>query len=176
MFKPVSYLYFTLCLAWDLICYLLLLEVSSLLVTSFCSPICLRNHLQQIVSYYVSEDILYFQVDPYLGISDDFQVYVKPWADVREFGSAADNKDAASLLHDLRNQVYETDKIVVDSLVQSLSGITEVRFVIVNHGLYSYVTSYYLSLSYLRVLYECVLYVVSHLCFLFCLLSWSQMT
>lgn len=155
-----------------------MLEVSSLLVTSFCSPICLHNHLQQIVTYYVSEDILYFQVDPYLGISDDFQVYVKPWADAREFGSAADNKDAASLLHDLRNQVYETDKIVVDSLVQILSGITEVWFVIVNHGLYSYVTSYYLSLSlsHLRVLYECVLYVVSHLCFLFCLLSWSQMT
>ncbi|KAI8555542.1 hypothetical protein RHMOL_Rhmol05G0180500 [Rhododendron molle] len=71
------------------------------------------------------KSLVEYEVDPYLGISDDFQVYVKPWADVREFGSAADNKDAASLLHHLRNQVYETDKIVVDSLVQSLSGITE---------------------------------------------------
>lgn len=73
------------------------------------------------------KSLVEYEVDPYLGISDDFQVYVKPWADVREFGSAADNKDAASLLHDLRNQVYETDKIVVDSLVQSLSGITELE-------------------------------------------------
>jgi len=73
------------------------------------------------------KSLVEYEVDPYLGISDDFQVYVKPWADVREFGSAADNKEAASLLHDLRNQVYETDKIVVDSLVQSLSGITELE-------------------------------------------------
>ncbi|KAI8556998.1 hypothetical protein RHMOL_Rhmol05G0299600 [Rhododendron molle] len=73
------------------------------------------------------KSLVEYEVDPYLGISDDFQVYVKPWADVREFGSAADNKDAASLLHHLRNQVYETDKIVVDSLVQSLSGITELE-------------------------------------------------
>lgn len=52
---------------------------------------------------------------------------MKPWANVREFGSVADNKEAMSLLHDLRKQVCETDKIVVDCLVQSLSSITEVR-------------------------------------------------
>ena len=73
--------------------------------------------------------VIQTQVDPYVGISDDFQVYVKPRADVREYGSVADNQEATSLLFDLRNRTNETDKILVDSLVQSLSAITEVWFV-----------------------------------------------
>ncbi|KAF5952160.1 hypothetical protein HYC85_010104 [Camellia sinensis] len=64
-------------------------------------------------------------VDPYLGISDDFQVYVKPGADVREYGSVTDNQVATSLLFDLRNKISESDKILVDILVQNLSSSVE---------------------------------------------------
>ncbi|GFS38930.1 uncharacterized protein Acr_00g0060280 [Actinidia rufa] len=73
------------------------------------------------------KSLIEFDVDPYVGISDDFQVYVKPRADVREYGSVADNQEATSLLFDLRNRTNETDMILVDSLVQSLSAITELE-------------------------------------------------
>lgn len=66
------------------------------------------------------------QVDPYLGISDDLQVYVRPDADVREFGSAADNQLATSILFELRNKIYESENIVLDILVQNLTNITKV--------------------------------------------------
>ncbi|KAM7478464.1 hypothetical protein LguiA_026677 [Lonicera macranthoides] len=71
--------------------------------------------------------ILECDVDPYIGISDDLQVYVKPQADVREYGSPADNQAAASLLAELRNKIFEFDKIVQEILVHSLSGITEME-------------------------------------------------
>lgn len=67
-----------------------------------------------------------FQVDPYLAISDDFQVFVKPRADLREYGSVADNQMATALLLDLRNKICDTDKILLDTLVQNLSSIVEV--------------------------------------------------
>lgn len=66
------------------------------------------------------------QVDPYVGISDDLQVYIKPKADVRGYGSATDNEVAVSLLYELRSKMKESDKLIVDVLVQSLSGVTEV--------------------------------------------------
>ncbi|KAL6961804.1 hypothetical protein U1Q18_045402, partial [Sarracenia purpurea var. burkii] len=79
----------------------------------------------------LAEDMICFLlligVDPYVSISGDFQIYVKPRADVREYGSVADNQEATSLLHHLRNKIGETDKILVDSLVQSLSSITELE-------------------------------------------------
>lgn len=66
------------------------------------------------------------QVDPYLGIGDDLQVYVKPDADARQYGSAADNQLAASILIELRNKIYESENIVIDILVQNLTNITKV--------------------------------------------------
>ncbi|KAL7003167.1 hypothetical protein U1Q18_004325, partial [Sarracenia purpurea var. burkii] len=73
------------------------------------------------------KSLVEYDVDPYVSISGDFQIYVKPRADVREYGSVADNQEATSLLHHLRNKIGETDKILVDSLVQSLSSITELE-------------------------------------------------
>lgn len=70
--------------------------------------------------------ILQVQVDPYLGISDDLQVYVKPDADVREFGSAADNQLATSVLFELRKKIYESENVIIDFLVQNLTNITKV--------------------------------------------------
>ncbi|XP_062144485.1 protein SEMI-ROLLED LEAF 2 isoform X2 [Alnus glutinosa] len=66
-------------------------------------------------------------VDPYLVISDDLQVYVKPQVDIREYGSVTDNQLATSLLFELRNKIYESDNVIMDILVQSLSSITELE-------------------------------------------------
>ncbi|GMN44036.1 hypothetical protein TIFTF001_013233 [Ficus carica] len=64
-------------------------------------------------------------VDPYLGIGDDLQVYLKPDVDARQYGSAADNQLAASILIELRNKIYESENIVIDILVQNLTNITK---------------------------------------------------
>ena len=69
---------------------------------------------------------LQIQIDPYLGISDDLQVYLKPEVDVRGFGSVADNQLATSLLSELRNKLYESENVIVDILVQNLANITKV--------------------------------------------------
>lgn len=65
------------------------------------------------------------EVDPYLGIGDDLQVYLKPDVDARQYGSAADNQLAASILIELRNKIYESENIVIDILVQNLTNITK---------------------------------------------------
>lgn len=68
-----------------------------------------------------------YDVDPYLGISDDLQVYVKPQADIRVYGSDSDNQLAASMLIELRNKMYESDNLIMDIMVRSLSSITEME-------------------------------------------------
>ncbi|XP_031249114.1 protein EFR3 homolog A [Pistacia vera] len=66
-------------------------------------------------------------IDPYLGISDDLQVYVKPQADVRGYGSYSDNQLATSILFELRNKMHESDKAILDVITQNLSTITELE-------------------------------------------------
>ncbi len=82
--------------------------------------------LQILIVFLPKIHLLQFQFDPYLGISDDLQVYVKPQADIRDYGSVTDNQLASSLLLELRNKIYESDTVIMDILVQNLSGITEV--------------------------------------------------
>ncbi|KAJ4969378.1 hypothetical protein NE237_016079 [Protea cynaroides] len=64
-------------------------------------------------------------VDPFLGIGDDLQLYIKLQADVRECGSAADHQAASSFLSKLRETFHESDKVILDILVRSLSRATE---------------------------------------------------
>lgn len=66
-----------------------------------------------------------YDVDPFVAINDDLQVCVKPQANVRDYGSVTDNQVAMSLLLELRNKIYESDKVIMDILIQSLSSITE---------------------------------------------------
>lgn len=66
-----------------------------------------------------------------MAINDDLQVCVKPQANVRDYGSVTDNQVAMSLLLELRNKIYESDKVIMDILIQSLSSITEVSHFIV---------------------------------------------
>ncbi|KAL5194519.1 Pentatricopeptide repeat-containing protein [Glycine soja] len=46
-------------------------------------------------------------VDPFLSISDDYRVYAKIHVDVREYGTAADNQLACSVLSELQNKRRE---------------------------------------------------------------------
>lgn len=71
--------------------------------------------------------LLLLQVDPYLGISDDLQVHAKPQADVRDYGSASDNQLASSLLLEMKNKAFESDKVIMDTLIQNISNATEVQ-------------------------------------------------
>ncbi|GFP87928.1 hypothetical protein PHJA_000936500, partial [Phtheirospermum japonicum] len=64
-------------------------------------------------------------VDPYVGIGDDFQVYVKSQSEVKDYGSASDNEEALSTLVELRDKAFESDKIVLSILAESLSTITK---------------------------------------------------
>ncbi|XP_009783972.1 protein SEMI-ROLLED LEAF 2 [Nicotiana sylvestris] len=66
-------------------------------------------------------------VDPFLGINDDYQVYLKPQADVRAYCSAADNEAAVISLSELRSKIHECHEIIKDILVKSLSSIAEVE-------------------------------------------------
>ncbi|KAF2307308.1 hypothetical protein GH714_026229 [Hevea brasiliensis] len=71
------------------------------------------------------KSVLPNDVDPYLGISDDLQVHAKPQADAREYGSVSDNQIASSLLLELRNKLFESDKVIMDTLIENLSNATE---------------------------------------------------
>lgn len=67
-------------------------------------------------------------MDPYVGINDDFQVFMKPQSEVKDYGSASDNEAALSALVKLRDKAHESDKIVFAMLVEGLSMITKVVF------------------------------------------------
>ncbi|KAL6514836.1 hypothetical protein OROGR_020415 [Orobanche gracilis] len=69
--------------------------------------------------------LLESDVDPYIGISDDFQVYVKSASEMKKYGSDSDNEEALSVLANLRDKGNEADKIVFSILVESLSTITK---------------------------------------------------
>ncbi|KAL2231298.1 UNVERIFIED_CONTAM: Protein SEMI-ROLLED LEAF 2 [Sesamum indicum] len=76
-------------------------------------------------TYNLHNLLLESDVDPYLGISDNFQVYVKSQSEVKDYGSVSDNEEALSTLLELREKAYESDKIVFSIFVESLSSITK---------------------------------------------------
>ncbi|KAH1138262.1 hypothetical protein GLYMA_10G146900v4 [Glycine max] len=64
-------------------------------------------------------------VDPFLSVSDDYHVYAKIHVDVREYGTAADNQLACSMLSELQNKIRECQSIIRDALVHNLANVTE---------------------------------------------------
>nr|DAD38267.1 TPA_asm: hypothetical protein HUJ06_008908 [Nelumbo nucifera] len=64
-------------------------------------------------------------VDPFLSIGNDSQLYIRPQADMRECGSASDCQVAMATLSELREVSCESDRIILDILVGSLSNVTE---------------------------------------------------
>ncbi|XVE63126.1 hypothetical protein DITRI_Ditri06bG0174900 [Diplodiscus trichospermus] len=73
------------------------------------------------------KSIVPFDADPYLGVNDELQVFVRPQADVRGYGSVTDNQLASSLLFELRDKIYESNHVMMDILVQNLSTITDME-------------------------------------------------
>ncbi|KAL8208906.1 hypothetical protein R6Q57_008318 [Mikania cordata] len=73
----------------------------------------------------VLKPVLKSDVDNYLGISDDFQVYVKPQTNVKEYSSDHDNQRAAALLVELQRKMSRSYVTIVDILVQKLSSIIQ---------------------------------------------------
>ncbi|KHG02153.1 Protein EFR3 [Gossypium arboreum] len=71
------------------------------------------------------KSIVPFDADPYLGISEDIQVFVRPEADVRGYVSVTESQHASSLLFELRDKIYKYENAMMDVLVQNLSAITE---------------------------------------------------
>ncbi|KAL1126748.1 hypothetical protein V6Z11_A13G131900 [Gossypium hirsutum] len=71
------------------------------------------------------KSIVPFDADPYLGISEDIQVFVRPEADVRGYGSVTESQHASSLLFELPDKIYKYENAMMDVLVQNLSAITE---------------------------------------------------
>ncbi|KAA3487170.1 protein EFR3-like protein B-like isoform X2 [Gossypium australe] len=71
------------------------------------------------------KSIVPFDADPYLGMSEDIQVFVRPEADVRGYGSVTESQHASSLLFELRDKIYKYESAMMDVLVQNFSAITE---------------------------------------------------
>ena len=65
-----------------------------------------------------------------MGISDDFQVYIKPRADIKEYCSDHDNRAANALLAKLQSKMSKSYEKIIDILVEKLSSITKVQFLI----------------------------------------------
>ncbi|CAM8888674.1 unnamed protein product [Rhodiola kirilowii] len=66
-------------------------------------------------------------VDPHLAISDDFQVYVNPHTDAKIYYSLADNEEAVSILAELKQKINESNNILFDMVVRSLSLVTKLE-------------------------------------------------
>ncbi|KAK7392085.1 hypothetical protein VNO78_20512 [Psophocarpus tetragonolobus] len=64
-------------------------------------------------------------VDPFLSINDDYEVYAKIHVDVREYGTAADNQLASSKLSELQNKIRECHPTIKDALVHNLANVSE---------------------------------------------------
>ncbi|KAI4342906.1 hypothetical protein MLD38_027470 [Melastoma candidum] len=64
-----------------------------------------------------------FKGDPYLGIDEDFKLYLKPNIDGHEYGSFADNQIASSLLQSASG--HNESEVIMGKLIKSLSSISE---------------------------------------------------
>ncbi|XP_038980454.1 protein SEMI-ROLLED LEAF 2-like isoform X1 [Phoenix dactylifera] len=66
-------------------------------------------------------------IDPYLRVGDDLQIYVKSQSDLNVFGSDIDQQAATLILADLRKTVGDSDQHLFDIIVQELSRITDLE-------------------------------------------------
>lgn len=69
------------------------------------------------------------QVDPYLRIGEDLQLYVKLQSDIGSYSSESDQEVAKSILSDCRTKVGTNDQRVLDVIASALSSVTEVSLI-----------------------------------------------
>ena len=77
---------------------------------------------------YDSENVLLnaMQIDPYLRIGEDLQLYVRLQSDLGSYGSESDQEVAKSMLSDCRTKVGINDQRVLDVIASALSNFIEV--------------------------------------------------
>ncbi|XP_008808672.1 protein SEMI-ROLLED LEAF 2-like isoform X2 [Phoenix dactylifera] len=80
------------------------------------------SELTDLLKVYISSDI-----DPYLRIGEDLQIYVKSHTDLNVFGSDIDRQAAILTLADLRKTVGNSDLHLLDIIIQELSKITDLE-------------------------------------------------
>jgi protein EFR3 len=68
------------------------------------------------------------QIDPYLRIGDDLQLYVRLQSDLGSYGSESDQEVARSILSDSSTKVGLHDQQVLDVIASSLFSFTKVSF------------------------------------------------
>ena len=69
------------------------------------------------------------QVDPYLRIGEDLQLYVRLQSDLGSYGSESDQEVAKYILSDCRTKVGINDQRVLDVIASALSSFSEVSLV-----------------------------------------------
>jgi hypothetical protein len=69
------------------------------------------------------------QIDPYLRIGDDLQLYVRLQSDLGSYGSESDQEVARSILSDWGAKVGLQDQPVLDVIASALFNFTKVSFV-----------------------------------------------
>lgn len=81
----------------------------------------------------VSENVLLnaMQIDPYLRIGEDLQLYVRLQSDLGSYGSESDQEVAKSMLSDCRTKVGINDQRVLDVIASALCNFVEVSLL---HG------------------------------------------
>ncbi|XP_020258903.1 uncharacterized protein LOC109835337, partial [Asparagus officinalis] len=65
--------------------------------------------------------------DPYLRIGDDLQIYIRPQADIKNFGSEIDQQAAKSLLSDFQQMMVESGRYLLDIIIRDLSSLTNLE-------------------------------------------------
>ncbi|KAG1371360.1 putative protein EFR [Cocos nucifera] len=80
------------------------------------------SELTNSLKVYISSDI-----DPYLRIGEDLQIYVKSQSDLNVFGSDIDRQAAMLTLADLRKTVGSSDLHLLDIIIRDLSKITDLE-------------------------------------------------
>ncbi|XP_020107750.1 uncharacterized protein LOC109723699 [Ananas comosus] len=66
-------------------------------------------------------------IDPFLKIAEDSQLYVRPQSDLKDYGTDADQQAARSTLVDLRKLVGSSDKQLLDIIIHALSNLTDLE-------------------------------------------------
>lgn len=69
------------------------------------------------------------QIDPYLRIGEDLQLYVRLQSDLGTYGSESDQEVARSMLSDCREKVGINDQRVLDVIASALFNFTEVSLI-----------------------------------------------
>lgn len=104
-------------------------------------------------SFMISENVLLnaMQIDPYLRIGEDLQLYVRLQSDLGSYGSESDQEVARSVLSDCRTKVGINDQRVLDVIASALSDLIEVSLF---HGWYDFAICCFICFFKMKLHYQ----------------------